>query len=118
VLERIARAARAAGRDPSEVELVAVTKAVDLPLARALFDLGCTDLGENRADELVAKEAALRAERREPRWHFVGHLQRNKARKVLRLAHAIHSVDSLELLETLQRLSVEEGRTPGIFLQV
>ena len=118
MLERIARAARSAGRDPSEVELVAVTKAVGAALARALFDLGCADFGENRADDLVAKAAALGAERRAPRWHFVGHLQRNKARRVLRIAHAIHSVDSIELLETLQRLSAEEGRAPGIFLQV
>lgn len=118
VLDRIARAARAAGRDPAEVELVAITKSVPPALAMALHDQGCTDLGENRADELLAKQAAFLASGRVARWHFVGHLQRNKARRVLRVAHAIHSVDSEELLATLARLAEEEGRRPGIFLQL
>lgn len=118
VLERIAAAARSAGRDPAEVELVAVTKEVGSPLAQALFDLGCTDLGESRADELLAKHAVFLAGGRVARWHFLGHLQRNKARRVLRVAHAIHSVDSAELLDALARIAREEGRAPGIFLQV
>jgi hypothetical protein len=118
VLERIATAARAVGRDPAEVELVAVTKEVSPAMAAELFDLGCADLGENRADELLAKHAAFLAAGRAARWHFVGHLQRNKARRVLGVAHAIHSVDSRELLETLLRLADEERRAPGLFLQV
>lgn len=118
VLERIARAARAAGRDPAEVELVAITKSVPAPVAMALHDQGCADLGENRADELLAKQAACLASGRVARWHFVGHLQRNKARRVLRVAHAIHSVDSEELFAALARLAAEEERRPGIFLQV
>lgn len=118
VLDRIARAARAAGRDPAEIELLPITKSVPVRLAMALFDLGCLDLGENRADELAARQAAFLASGRVARWHFVGHLQRNKARRVLRVAHAIHSVDSAELLATLTRLAQEEGRRPGIFLQV
>lgn len=118
VLERIARAARAAGRDPTDVQLLAVTKEAPLSTAQALFDLGCHDLAENRADALLERQAAFLASGRVPRWHFVGHLQRNKARRVLRVADAIHSVDSAELYETLARLAGEEGRAPGIFLQV
>ncbi|HEX6884880.1 MAG TPA: YggS family pyridoxal phosphate-dependent enzyme [Planctomycetota bacterium] len=118
VLDRIARAARAASRDPAEIELLAITKSVPDRLAMALFDLGCLDLGENRADDLVARQAAFLASGRVARWHFVGHLQRNKARRVLRVAHAIHSVDSEELYATLARLAEEEGRRPGIFLQL
>lgn len=118
VLAHIARAAQTAGRDPAEIELVAVTKGVPPAVAMALFDLGCADLGENRADELSAKHAAFLASGRVARWHFIGHLQRNKARRVLRIAHAIHSVDSPELLATLARLAHEEQRRPGIFLQV
>ena len=101
VLERIARAAAAAGRDPSSIELVAVTKSVEPALAAALFELGTQALGENRADELETKARALREQGLAPRWHFVGHLQRNKARRVLAVADAIHSVDSGRLLETL-----------------
>lgn len=118
VLERIRAAARAAGRDPAEVQLLAVTKSVPVAVAEELFELGCEDLAENRASALEAKHAAFLASGRIARWHFVGHLQRNKARRVLRLAHAIHSVDSPELYETLARLAREEQRFPGIFLQV
>ena len=118
VLERIAAAARAAGRGPDEVELVAVTKSVAPELAGALFDLGCQDLAENRASALEEKHAAFLAAGRSARWHFVGHLQRNKARRVLRLAHAIHSVDSAPLWETLARQALEERRFPGVYLQL
>jgi len=118
LLARIADAARAAGRDPADVELVGVTKSVPAETAMALFDLGCADLGENRADALVEKHAAFLASGRIARWHFIGHLQRNKARRVLRVAYAIHSVDSLELYDTLARLAPEEQRFPGIFLQL
>lgn len=118
LLARIAAAARAAGRAPEDVELVAVTKSVPAATAMALFDLGCEDLGENRADALVEKHDAFLATGRIARWHFIGHLQRNKARRVLKVAHAIHSVDSLELYRTLARLAAEERRFPGIFLQL
>ncbi len=118
VLERIATAARAAGRDPAEVELVAVTKAVAPALALALHELGQHDLAENRAAGLDAKHAAFLAAGRRARWHFVGHLQRNKARRVVRLADVIHSLDSLALYEALVRLAEEERRAPELFLQV
>jgi pyridoxal phosphate enzyme (YggS family) len=118
VLERIAAAARAAGRDPSEVELVAVTKSATPEMAAELYEAGCTDLGENRASALEEKHAAFLKSGRIARWHFVGHLQRNKARRVLRIAHAIHSVDSMALWEALARLAEEERRSPGIYLQV
>jgi PLP dependent protein len=118
VQERIALAARAAGRDPGEVQLLAITKAVPAALAAELFELGCLDLGENRASALEEKRAAFLEAGRIARWHFVGHLQRNKARRVLRHAHAIHSVDSVELWKTLARQAQEERHFPGIYLQV
>jgi pyridoxal phosphate enzyme (YggS family) len=118
LLARLAAAALAAGRAPEDVELLAVTKSVPSATAMELFDLGCQDLGENRADALVEKHAAFLATGRLARWHFIGHLQRNKARRVLRVAHAIHSVDSPELYDTLARCSEEEGRAPGIYLQL
>lgn len=118
LLARLAAAALAVGRAPQDVELVAVTKSVPAETAMELFDLGCLDLGENRADDLVEKHAAFLATGRLARWHFIGHLQRNKARRVLRVAHAIHSVDSLELYDTLARCAAEEQRAPGIYLQL
>jgi len=118
VLDRIARSARAAGRDPSGVRLVGVTKEVAPPWAAELFRLGTADLGENRADGLEEKRRWLDEHGLAPRWHFIGHLQRNKARRVLELADEIHSVDSVRLWEALARLAGEVGRFPGIYLQV
>lgn len=113
VRTRIDRATVAAGRT-DEVQLLPVTKAVDLDVTRALMELGETDLAENRVTGLEEKAAALEG----VRWHFIGHLQRNKARRVVRHAAVIHSVDSLRLVETLERLAGEEGRSLDVFLQV
>jgi pyridoxal phosphate enzyme (YggS family) len=101
VRERIADAARAAGRSPDEVRLVAVTKYVDAATTQLLVDAGCRDLGEARPQQLWDKAAALP----EPaiRWHFIGHLQRNKVRRTLPLVHLVHSGDSVRLLEELNR---------------
>src|SRR5215204_5712881 len=88
VRARIATAARSAGRDPAGIELVAITKSVGAETAAELLDLGVTDLGESRLQDLEAKARALAAPGtpgtpsaigRSARWHFVGHLQRNKA---------------------------------------
>lgn len=120
----IAAAARRAGRDPSEVSLVAVTKTVPAAVAAELVRLGQRDLGENRADVLEEKAAWFDSrgfgapDAGGPRWHFVGHLQRNKARRVVERAHVVHSVDSLQLLETLDRIAVDVGRSLDVYLQV
>jgi len=118
VLERIAAAARRAGRDPAAVSLVAVTKSVSADVAAEVVRLGVRDLGENRADVLESKAADLAAAGLAPRWHFVGHLQRNKARAVARLASLVHSVDSVRLLEALDRLAGEAGRELEVLAQV
>ncbi|MCZ6598692.1 MAG: alanine racemase, partial [Planctomycetota bacterium] len=122
VRERIARARAEAGRvDPScEIRLVAITKSVSPAIALALAEAGQADLGENRADELERKAAffARHGATDSVRWHYVGHLQRNKARRVARIAATIHSVDSLVLVETLARIAGEEDARPGIYVQV
>ncbi len=118
VLERIRQAASSAGRDPAEVRLVGVTKGASPEAAALLCSLGTDELGESRADELERKHAWFAARGLRARWHFLGHLQRNKAARVLALADEIHSVDSLRLLETLARLAPQLGRFPGIYLQV
>lgn len=118
VRDRIAAAARRAGRDPAGVTLVAVTKSVPAAVAAELVRAGVGDLGENRADRLERKVADLAALGLAPRWHFVGHLQRNKAREVVRHADLVHSVDSERLLETLDRLAGETGRELEVLAQV
>ena len=81
VREQVATAARASGRPPEAVTLVVVTKEVELDAIRSALDAGATDLGENRAQELVPKAAAIaRDATHAPRWHFIGRLQRNKVR--------------------------------------
>ena len=93
----IADSARAAGRDPAEVRLVAVTKRNPPEWVRPLVDLGQLDLGENYPQELWGKAEAL-ADRPEARWHLIGHLQTNKIKKTLPLVRLVHGVDSLKLL--------------------
>lgn len=117
-MDRVARAARACGRDPADVCVVAVTKTVEPEVALALAELGSRDLGENRVAELERKVTAFRERGVSARWHFIGHVQRNKARRVVRLVDVIHSVDSERLLSALARAAQEEERRPGLYLQV
>jgi len=118
VRARIDAAAARRLRTGDPVTLVAVTKSVDLETAAALARLGQEDLGESRADELERKAAALAESGLRPRWHFVGHLQRNKVRRVVAVASAIHSVDSSRLLEAVDAAAGELGKRPDVFVQV
>jgi pyridoxal phosphate enzyme (YggS family) len=118
VRARIASLARECGREPGSIALVAVTKTVDAATATALARLGALDLGENRADALAKKAAALRAAGVPARWHFVGHVQTNKADVVAEWADVVHSVDSERLIETLDRNAGRVGRSLSVYLQV
>ncbi len=108
VRERIDAAARAAGREPDEVALVVVTKQVGVDHVRSALAAGAVDLGENRAQDLVAKaEAIVEIGTELPRWHFIGRLQRNKVRSLAPFVALWESVDREEL-------AVEIGRrAPG-----
>ncbi|MFG2055832.1 YggS family pyridoxal phosphate-dependent enzyme [Micromonospora sp. NPDC048930] len=101
VRARIADACAAAGRDRSEVTLVAVTKTYPAGDVVALAGLGVTDVGENRDQEAAPKAAEAAAAGASPRWHFIGQLQRNKARSVVRYADVVQSVDSVRLAGAL-----------------
>ena len=115
---RIAAAARRSGRAEASVELVAVTKKWPADLVRPLIAAGVLDLGENYPQELWRKVESL-AELEEPvRWHLIGHLQTNKARRTMPLVRMIHAVDSLKLLQLLDTLAREESNPPSICLQV
>jgi PLP dependent protein len=102
VRDRVAAACRSAGRDPGDVRLVGVTKYVSAESTRMLLDAGCIDLAESRPQSLWAKASALADHAPAPRWHLIGHLQRNKLRRTLPLVSLLHSLDSLRLLESIE----------------
>jgi pyridoxal phosphate enzyme (YggS family) len=116
VRERIAAAARAAGRDPAGVRLLAVSKTWPADDVRTLVALGQRDFGENRAQELIGKAGALTD--LPARWHFIGQLQRNKAAAVARLGAVVHSVDRAALIGVLDRVGRESSRPVEVFVQV
>lgn len=118
LLERIDAACASAGRAGRDVQLLPVSKSVDADTALALHDVGAREFGENRVDELERKRARFRAAGREARWHFIGNLQRNKARRVVIAADVVHSVSSQALLETLARVALEESRVIEIYLEL
>jgi PLP dependent protein len=109
VRARIADACDAAGRDRGEVTLVAVTKTYPAADVLHLAEIGVRDIGENRDQEAAPKAAEVAAQGVAVRWHFVGQLQRNKARSVVRYADLVHSVDSVRLAGALAD-AAERGR--------
>ena len=113
---RIAAAARSVGRDPSSIRLVAVSKTFPIDSIRDAYAAGQRDFGENRVQEALQKIAS--ATDLEIRWHLLGHLQTNKARKAGPAFAAIHSVDRIELLEKIDAAAVEAGQMPELLIQV
>jgi pyridoxal phosphate enzyme (YggS family) len=107
---RIAAAARAAGRDPQLVKLVAVSKTHPAEAVREAYAAGQRDFGENYVQELVQKAEAL-ADLPDLRWHLIGHLQRNKAKLVAPLVSLVHTVDSLELGRELAKRRSAAGKS-------
>lgn len=112
VRQRIAEAARASGRSPDAVKLVAVTKYVDAATAATLVDAGCFDLGESRPQELWRKAELLSD--RPIRWHLIGHLQRNKIARTLPLVSLVHSADSLRVIEAIHSEAAKVVGTPRV----
>ncbi|WP_433302675.1 YggS family pyridoxal phosphate-dependent enzyme [Actinoplanes sp. CA-030573] len=118
VRERIARACSAAGRPAEEVTLVAVTKTYPASDVVLLAGLGVTDVGENRDQEAAPKARAVRAEGLTPRWHFIGQLQRNKAKSVAGYADVVESVDSVRLAAALAAAAEARSREIDVLVQV
>ena len=116
VRARIDAAARAAGREPADVRLVAISKTWPADDVRALAALGQLDFGENRVQELAGKVAALTD--LPLRWHFVGQLQRNKAASVAGLGAVVHSVDRPSLAGVLDRAGQQAGAPVDVLVQV
>ncbi len=115
VRSRIAAAAARSGRSADSVQLIAVSKKQDGEKVRAAFDAGQPIFGESRVQEARAKIPLLPAA---VRWHFIGHLQKNKIRHALHLFELFHSIDSLELARDVERIAAEEGVRPRVLLEV
>lgn len=118
VRERIARAAERAGRHADEVTLVGICKTHPPEAVRAAAAAGLVDFGENRVQEAESKLAATADLRAGLRWHLVGHLQKNKARRAVALLDRVHSVDDVELGRKLAAASAELGRRLSVLVQV
>ena len=118
VRARIDRAAEACGRDPSEVKLVAVSKTKPASAIREAYEAGQRVFGESYAQELDTKATEL-ADLEGLEWHFIGHLQSNKAKLVLRSARVVHTVDSASLVRELGKRATQVGGSPcGVLIEV
>ena len=119
IQERIAKTAITSGRAPNEITLVGVTKYVAAEQAAELAAAGCYDLGESRPQELWTKTGELASANGIPiRWHLIGHLQRNKIRRTLPLAHLIHSIDSDRLLAAINAEAESQPTPIRVLLEV
>jgi PLP dependent protein len=118
VRERIGAACRAAGRDPGEVTLIAVTKTFPASDVRLLYGLGVRNVGENRDQEAAPKAAECADLSPELTWHFIGQLQTNKAASVVRYAGVVHSVDRLRLVRALGEAARKADRVVRCLVQV
>ena len=117
VREKVASAARVAGREPDAVRLIAVSKVQPLELVVEAWHLGVRDFGENTAQSLKQRADAFDERGLSPvRWHMIGGLQRNKAKVVAPRAYAVHSVDRLEIAEALAKRAPDSGL--NILMQV
>jgi pyridoxal phosphate enzyme (YggS family) len=118
VRDRVADACHRAGRSPDEVTVIAVTKYAGPEIARLLHEAGCRDLAESRPQSLWTKAEALADLEPPPRWHLVGHLQRNKIRRTLPLLSLLHSLDSLRLLEAIEAEGAAAGHACRVLVEV
>jgi pyridoxal phosphate enzyme (YggS family) len=116
VRSRIDAAARRAGRDPSDVTLVAVSKTFSIDHVRAAWAAGQREFGENKVQEALQKVAE--ATDMEIRWHLIGHLQSNKVKKAAVPFAWIHSVDSVDLLRKLDAAAAQQGTALEVLVQV
>jgi PLP dependent protein len=114
VEHRIATAARAVGRSPADVRLIGVTKTHPPSVAQVAVEAGLLDLGENRVQELLAKQPRVTG----ARWHLVGHLQRNKAKEVVGRHVLVHTLDRRELADALSRRAAAAGVVQRVLVQV
>lgn len=115
VRQRIADAAQRSGRSATDVQLVAVSKYVDAAMTALLIEAGADVLGENRPQALDEKYQTI--DNPNVHWHLIGHLQRNKVKKVLPQAALIHSVDSIRLIDAIEKSATDQGLIANVLLE-
>ena len=115
VKERVAEAAIRSGRSPEDVLLLPVTKTMEVQVLQMAYDLGMRHAGENRVQEILAKQPLLPSDLD---FHLIGHLQKNKVRQILTHVSFIHSVDSLELARVIEKESAKKNITTRILIEV
>ena len=115
VEEKVANACKRAGRSREDVTLIAVSKTKPVSMIEELLPLGARDFGENKVQELTAKEEVLP---KDIRWHMIGHLQRNKVKYVIDKACMIHSVDSLRLAQEISKEAVKHALVMPVLIEV
>ncbi len=130
IKDRIAQAAARVGRDPERIKLLAVTKTVDLEHILALLELGQVDIAESRVQQLIHRAGMLGEHLTrhagaqqdqpviQPRWHMIGHLQRNKVKPLLPVVELIHSVDTLRLAEEISNFSRKINKVQDVLIEV
>jgi len=120
IYRNMAHAAMRAGREPSEVKLIAVTKTVDVDVIKKAVHIGLRKFGENRVQEAQNKIKSdnLKALSEKIHWHLIGHLQKNKVKTAVGLFDLIHSVDSLELAEEINSQAAKAGKKQRVLIQV
>lgn len=117
IREALATAEARAGRAPGSVKLVAVSKRHPASAIRAAYECGLRDFGENYVQELVGKAAEL-ADLPDLRWHLIGHLQSNKVKPAVKVAHVIHTLDSVKLIAEVDKRARDEGRRLDVYVEV
>ena len=113
--ENICKACEKAGRERSEVTLIAVSKTKPLEDLQAVYDLNIRDFGENKVQELTGKIEAMPED---IRWHMIGHLQRNKVKYIVDKVELIHSVDSLRLAEEISKQAIKKNVNVNILVEI
>lgn len=114
VLDIIRNLEKASGRTPDSVKLIAVSKTYPVEDIRKVIDIGQLDLGENKVQEMIAKQSEIP----EARWHLIGHLQTNKVKFIVPFVYMIHSVDSEKLLSVIQKEAEKINRSIPVLLQI
>lgn len=115
IRDRMEKAVTRSGREPDSVRLIAVSKTRTVEEIAEAVEAGVMDVGENKVNEAETKKPALEAS---PRWHLIGHLQKNKAKRAVQLFDVIHSVDSVALGERIDRLAGELDKVQPVLVQV
>ena len=114
IRERINKAAEKSGRSGKDITLVAVTKTYEADVINEAIELGVTDIGENKVQEILRKYDSVKP----VRWHLIGHLQSNKVKYIIDKVSMIHSVDSIHLMDEIERQAEKKNKTMDILIQV